>query len=79
VPDTKASSKNAPTTTAKTDLHQQALEQGYFGTSPKSIPNEQFSLKTGPDSPSAASQIVEARRGQVAVAEASLTNNPEKG
>jgi hypothetical protein len=55
-------------------------EVGYFGNSPKSIPNSEFSLKTGPDSPSAASQIVDARRAQLEGAEASLTNDdPKKG
>lgn len=54
------------------------LEVGYIGVSPKSIPNENFSLKTGPESPSAASQIVDARRAQLDAAEASLTNDDPK-
>lgn len=69
--------KSAPKTTD--DLYQKALEVGYFGDSPKSIPNEAFSLKTGPESPSAAAQIVDARRGQLDVAEQSLTDDSKKG
>jgi hypothetical protein len=68
MPESKQAPKSAPK-----DLYQQALERGYFGESPKTIPNEEFSLKTGPDSPSAAAQIVDARRGQLVTAEASLT------
>ena len=74
MPENKAAAKSAP----KTDLHQQALERGYFGDSPKTIPNEEFTLKTGPESPSAASQMVDARRAHLAQAEASLTNDDQK-
>lgn len=31
-----------------------AAEKGYIGTSPDPFPNEAYSLKTGPDSPTAA-------------------------
>lgn len=66
--------------TPKTADPPDPLEVGYFGTSPKSIPNEKFALTTGPHSPSAASQIVDARRAQLDAAEASLTNDdPKKG
>jgi hypothetical protein len=79
MPESK-STKTAGNSPPAEDLYQKALEQGYFGESPKSIPNEKFSLKTGPDSPSAASQIVDARRDQLVTAEASLTNDdPKKG
>lgn len=76
MPETKAA-KAAPKT--EEDLYQKALQVGYFGESPKSIPNDEFSLKTGPESPSAASQIVDARRDQLKTAEASLTNDEKKG
>jgi hypothetical protein len=80
MPDSKAAPKSAAPKTNE-DLYQKALEVGYFGVSPKTIPNAEFALTTGPDSPSAAAQIVDARRGQVATAEASLTNpdDPKKG
>jgi hypothetical protein len=77
MPDSKPAAKTAPKT--EEDLYQKALEVGYFGTSPKSIPNEEFSLKTGPASPSAAAQIVDARRAQLDVAEQSLTDDSKKG
>jgi len=47
-----------------------AREQGYEGSSPSTIPNKEFSLETGPDSPSAAQMLV-------AAAEARL--NDQKG
>jgi hypothetical protein len=77
----ESTSKATPKSAAKTeeDLYQRALEVGYFGESPKSIPNEEFSLKTGPESPSAASQIVDAHRAQLEVAEKSLTDDSKKG
>lgn len=34
-----------------------AREQGYEGYSPSTIPNGEFTLATGPDSPSAAAQL----------------------
>jgi hypothetical protein len=77
MPDSKPAAKTA--TKTDDDLYQKALEVGYFGTSPKSIPNEKFSLKTGPASPSAAAQIVDSRRAQLDVAEQSLTDDSKKG
>ncbi len=76
MPDSKAA--KAAAKTDESDLYQKALEVGFFGNSPKSIPNEKFSLQTGPESPSAASQIVDARRDQLTAAEASLTTDEPK-
>ncbi len=77
MPDSKPAAK-AATQTAAGDLYDKALEVGYFGNSPKTIPNEEFSLKTGPASPSAAAQIVDSRRAQLDVAEKSLTDETKK-
>lgn len=80
MPDSKKTSGQQAAPSDTTDLYAKALEVGYFGESPKSIPNEHFSLKTGPESPSAAAQIVDAQRAQLEVAEKSLTNtDPKKG
>ena len=76
MPESKPAAKSAPKTSE--DPMQRALEVGYFGDSPKTIPNEEFSLKTGPGSPSAASQVVDARRAQLDQAAASLTNDDKK-
>ncbi len=42
-----------------------AREQGYEGTSPSTIPNREFSLQTGPDSPSAHEQQLAAAKQRV--------------
>lgn len=36
---------------------EKARKQGYEGSSPATIPNKEFTLSTGPDSPSAANQL----------------------
>jgi hypothetical protein len=41
-------------------IRDKAREQGYEGYSPSTIPNKEFTLTTGPDSPSAAEQMVKA-------------------
>lgn len=42
-----------------------ARKQGYEGTSPSTVPNEEFSLETGPDSPSAAELHVAAAEQRI--------------
>lgn len=47
-------------------LRDKHREQGHEGTSPSVIPNEKFALKTGPDSPSAHEQMVQAAEARLA-------------
>lgn len=39
-------------------IRDKAREQGFEGSSPSQIPNDEFALTSGPDSPSAAEQAL---------------------
>lgn len=52
-----------------------AREQGYEGYSPSAIPNERFSLATGPDSPSAAEQVADVAERRAQEIRASVTGS----
>jgi hypothetical protein len=47
-------------------LRDKHREQGYEGYSPSVIPNEKFALTSGPDSPSAYEQMVQAAEARLA-------------
>lgn len=49
----------------------EALEQGFRGTKIDPRPNEEYSLETGPESPSALEQNADALRAQADAVEAS--------
>lgn len=58
-PTRKTDDASADEVQAKTD---DAQEKGYVGTVPDPNPNEAYSLKTGPDSPSASETLTALRK-----------------